>query len=190
MKKKYFRIFIFLLGILLVLAAFVVYSISVSRAEKKAHPIEHSELIERYGAENEVPVELIYAVIKTESGFREDAVSSAGAVGLMQIMPDTFDWLSRIMGEEEPPDNFHDPESNIRYGVYYLGYLYRRFGSWDTALAGYNAGHNGVSRWLEDPLYSDDGINLKHIPINETRNYIQKVNTAKAVYSRLLEDSP
>jgi soluble lytic murein transglycosylase len=66
--------------------------------------------------------------------------------------------------------------------VYYLSYLYKRFGNWDTALAGYNAGHGRVSDWLTDTRYSDDGITLKAIPYPETEQYVKKINKVKLIY--------
>ncbi|MBP5155166.1 MAG: lytic transglycosylase domain-containing protein [Clostridia bacterium] len=161
--------------------------LAVGAIQKSRYPCEFSEFVEKYCAEYDVPKSLVYAVIRTESGFNKDAVSRAGAKGLMQLTPDTFSWLSRIMEIEERPELITDPETNIRYGVYYLGYLYRRYGSasWETALAGYNAGHNRVANWLEDERYTDDGKTLKSIPIEETANYIPKVIKAMEKYESL-----
>ncbi|MBO4277505.1 MAG: lytic transglycosylase domain-containing protein [Clostridia bacterium] len=163
---------------------------AVGAIKKSRYPREYSEYVEKYCAEYEVPQSLVYAVIRTESGFNKDAVSRAGAYGLMQVTPDTFSWLSRIMDVEERQELILDPETNIRYGVYYLRYLYERYGSesWETAAAGYNAGHNRVSGWLEDTAYSDDGKTLKYIPIEETSEYVIKVFKAKARYEEIYPD--
>ena len=83
----------------------------------------------------------------------------------------------------------YDPETNIKYGTYYLSRLYNRFGDWDTALAAYNGGEGNVSEWLKDKKYSDDGIKLKtdKIPdeFSETKNYVKKVNKALKKYKEL-----
>ncbi|MBR2021875.1 MAG: lytic transglycosylase domain-containing protein [Clostridia bacterium] len=153
--------------------------------EKKNHPLEHLETVEKYADEHSVPKELILAVIKTESKFKSDAVSSAGAVGLMQITPETFMWLCQKNSDtENDPNLLYTPEINIQYGVYYLDMLYSEFGSWESALAAYNAGPSRVREWLKNDEYASDGI-LTHIPYKETREYVQKVMTAKNKYTEL-----
>lgn len=115
---------------------------------------------------------MILAVISTESDFKPDALSSVGAIGLMQLMPDTFAFLrDERLKEDIPDDAIWQRDVNIRYGTYYLSYLFDRFGSWHTALAAYNAGEGRVADWLKDPLLSD-GITLFRIPFEETENYV------------------
>ena len=154
---------------------------------EKTHPVTYEEIVELYSEEYDVPKNLIFSVIKVESGFNPNAHSSAGAVGLMQMMPSTFEWLT---GEEHLGENLSslcltDPEVNIRYGTYYLRYLYLKFGNWDTSLAAYNGGEGNVTQWLENPEYSDGQGNLTYIPFEETRNYVKKVNDAIATYEKL-----
>ena len=115
---------------------------------------------------------MILAVISTESDFKPDALSPVGAIGLMQLMPDTFAFLrDERLKEDIPDDAIWQRDVNIRYGTYYLSYLFDRFGSWHTALAAYNAGEGRVTDWLADPLLSD-GITLFRIPFEETENYV------------------
>ena len=153
--------------------------------EKKNHPTEYIEIVEKYADTYSVPKELIFAVIRTESKFRSDAVSSAGAVGLMQITPETFQWLcTKNSDENNNPNLLYTPEINIMYGVYYLDMLYSEFGSWETALAAYNAGPSRVREWLKNPEYSENGT-LTSIPYKETREYIEKVLKAKNKYTKL-----
>ena len=93
-----------------------------------------------------IPGAMVLAVIKTESNFDPNALSHAGAVGLMQLLPETFRYLQQEHFKENLPDNaLLDPEVNIRYGCYYLAYLYHRFPCWETTLAAYNAGVCGTS---------------------------------------------
>lgn len=153
--------------------------------EKRAHPLGYSEIVEKYSKEYNVPKEMVYGVIKAESSFRSDAVSVAGAVGLMQITEATFDWISAKLGEKVSKGLLYDPDTNIRYGTYYLNYLYNEFGSWDIALAAYNAGPGRVkNNWLGNPEYIKDN-EIVYIPIEETRTYIQRVNKNKETYKRL-----
>lgn len=180
-RKKLLSIIIPL--VLIVLFAFAAI-IAVSELEKQFYPREYKDYVEQYADEYDVPPELVYAVIQTESNFEVNARSGAGAQGLMQLMPETLEWISRnLLKEPEPTGDILDPETNIKYGTYYLHYLKERFGNWETAVAAYNAGHNRVESWLSDSRYSDDGETLKHIPITETRNYVEKVFASRDEYA-------
>lgn len=168
------------------------FDIAMMFVEKRIYPIpeEYVPYVEKYAEEYGVPVNLIYAVIKTESGFDSSAVSRKGAIGLMQIMPTTFKWLTDdIVREYLGSGMLYDPETNIKYGTYYLSRLYNKFGDWDTALAAYNGGEGNVSEWLSNKKYSDDGVKLNtdKIPdeFSETRNYVKKVNKALKKYNEL-----
>lgn len=150
-------------------------------------PKEYQSYISLCAKEYGVPENLIYAVIRTESGFDSSAVSRAGAVGLMQMTPDTFLWLTNDkLGDRYSEGMLYDPQTNIKYGVYYLSILYSKYGSWDTALAAYNAGLGKVDTWLADSKYNpNDDMLLDSIPYRETRNYVKKVNRAKNMYDKL-----
>ncbi len=118
---------------------------------------------------------LVYAVMKAESGFDEKAQSRAGAVGLMQIMPATAEFVCRENGVEFLPEKLTDGEYNVRLGCLYLRYLLRRFPREETALAAYNAGEGTVREWLKNERYSTDGERLESIPYPETEQYVKKV---------------
>ncbi len=180
MKKKSILIWILSLVVLAVLA-FVL----VGEIQKYFYPREYSESVARYSFEFDVPEPLIYAVIRTESNFNPNAESSAGACGLMQIMPDTFDWLADRLDETPNDGQVFDPDTNIRYGVSYLRFLYDRFGSWETAVAAYNAGHGRVGDWLLDARFSIDGKSLSDIPLLETKNYVNQVAESRDIYENL-----
>ena len=153
--------------------------------ERNAYPKEYEEYVEKYASQYGVPESIVYAVIKTESGYDSGAVSEAGAVGLMQMMPDTFNWLTTLTKENLDKGLLYDPETNIKYGTYYLSYLYLKYGSWDTVYAAYNAGEGNVDDWLGDALDADGAKKLGDGPFKETENYIKKVNKAAEIYDRL-----
>ena len=115
--------------------------------------------------------------------------SSVGALGLMQMMPDTFSWLTNDrLGDRFSVGMLYDPETNIKYGVYYLSWLYDRYADWDITLAAYNAGPENVDKWLEDPTVSDlETGKLINIPFKETREYVKKVNKALGKYESLYD---
>lgn len=152
---------------------------------KKSHPLSYIETVEKCSEEYSVPKELILAVIKTESKFKSDAVSAKGAIGLMQMTPDTFVWLCEKNSDvSNDPKFLYTPDVSIRYGTYYLDILYSEFGSWETVLAAYNAGPANVRKWLDNPEYSN-GDTLFHIPYKETREYVEKVMAVKKKYAEL-----
>ena len=121
-----------------------------------------------------VPTAMILAVIRAESDFDSNAVSRAGAVGYMQLMPDTFAYLRDECGDALPDDAVYTPAVNIRYGTCYLARLYGAFGDWPTALAAYNAGEGRVCEWLKDPSLTENG-RLFRIPYRETETYVARV---------------
>lgn len=176
----------------IVAAAFIIGFIcdrAYTAGQKRTYPRMYNELVEKYSAEYGVPEQILYATIKTESNFRSDAVSRAGAVGLMQLMPDTFDWISDdLLGEHLDNANAYDPDTNIRYGTFMLSWLYRSYGDWELVFAAYNAGAGNVNKWLADDEYSRDG-RLTYIPFDETRAYVKRQKENIAVYEKLYYDN-
>lgn len=154
--------------------------------ERQTHPRKYAEYVVVYAEAYGVPEDVIYAVIRTESHFDSAAVSRAGAVGLMQLMPETFLWLTNdMLGEHLSEAVLYDPETNIRYGTYLLSRLYTRYGDWETAAAAYNAGSGTVDEWLKDPSYTDQYGFLNRIPYKETASYVKKFSAARKTYQRL-----
>lgn len=155
---------------------------------ERTHPLPYHELVTKYATEYAVPEEVVYAVMSVESGFKSDALSAKGAIGLMQLTPDTFYWLCSKSGDENTnPELLYNPETNIRYGTYFLNLLYTEFGVWDTVFAAYNAGRTRVNEWLADPAYNVNG-KLTNIPYPETAAYVQKVGKSMVVYRKLYKD--
>lgn len=155
------------------------------RIDRSNYPCEYSEYVKKYSAEYGVPEYIIYSVIKVESGFDSSAESSAGAVGLMQLMPDTFKYIAAELKEDYKAELIYGPETNIRYGTYYLSKLYLKYQKWDTVFAAYNGGEANVDGWLKNNDYSEDGETLKSIPFAETDKYVAKINRAAETYMRL-----
>lgn len=158
----------------------------ITASEKKSYPLTYQGYVEAAAGQYRVPEALIFAVMRTESGFDTGAVSPAGAVGLMQLMPDTFRWLTDEMLFDHFEDGMmYDPETNIRYGTYLLARYYERYGTWDLALAAFNAGPGRLDEWLTDSRYADGAGGLRRIPFAETRRYLKKVNRTAGTYRRL-----
>lgn len=152
------------------------------------YPMRYGEYVEEYSKKYNLKSELIYAVIKTESGFKESAVSSKEAIGLMQIMESTADWIISKSDIEAERGEYSEPDINIEMGCWYLRYLLDYFDNEETALASYNAGMGNVGKWLKDKNYSKDGIRLEKIPFKETREYVEKVKMTEKIYKLLYFD--
>ena len=135
--------------------------------------------------ESGLDANLVYAVMKAESGFQEDAKSRAGAVGLMQILPSTAQFVCKINGLPFDIEKLIDGEYNVKIGCLYLVYLLERFPVTETALCAYNAGEGTVSQWLADSTYSTDGLTLNEIPYRETRAYVKKIMKFRKIYEFL-----
>ena len=174
------------LAVTAVLASTHFYKKTENNLEKSAYPLEYTDLVNKAAKDYNLQPALIYGVIHTESRFNPDAGSSVGAVGLMQIMPETFDWLQEKRGEagKYTTEDLYTPSVNIDYGSYLLRYFLDYYGNEKCAVAAYNAGFE-VSNWLEDPNCSPDGMTLDVIPYPETSEYVVKVENAKQKYIEL-----
>lgn len=173
--------FIRVLSVFLIL--FVTLWAALYSALRAAYPIKYRAAIEKYSAEYNVDGKLMLSIMKNESGFSKNAVSRKNAVGLMQITPETAQWIA----EKTDAGEFllSDPETNIMFSCWYMDYLCGRFSSVKTAVAAYNAGEGNVKRWLQDGRYSHDGVELSKIPYGETSKYVSDVMSAYNIYNKL-----
>lgn len=155
-------------------------------------PLSYSEFVNRYAGKNGLDPGWIFALIRQESRFMADVKSSAGALGVMQIMPDTGRRIATLLGEPFPnPSLLLSPENNIRFGTCYLRMRLKDLQNNPIlATAAYNAGPRMVRKWLpvEGSIPADIWVEI--IPFFETRNYIEKVFTNKAVYRQRLGLTP
>lgn len=146
-------------------------------------PLRFVDEIKQYSAEYGQDPYLVSAVICTESGFDDTAVSRRGAVGLMQIMPDTGAWAAEKIGIADfSQEMLNRPDVNIRIGCWYLSYLDNMFGGdWDKVIAAYNAGPGNVTEWAGDGKLTD-------IPFGETKNYLIKIKRNLEIYKGLYNE--
>ena len=152
------------------------------------YPYDYRSYIETSAAQQRADPFLVAAVIKHESKFQPTARSDGGAVGLMQLMPQTAAWIAGQLGEPFTEDYLYDPALNIRYGVWYLAELEREFGGNDIlALAAYNAGRGNVRDWMERSHWTDQ-FEIDAIPYPETRLYVRRVLEDREQYKRLYDE--
>ena len=186
-KKIYISCFIIISSIIII--AVIIFGRYIYESiEKNRYPIKYAEEVDDAYNEFMVSKALIYSVIKAESNFDANAVSRAGAKGLMQLMPDTYSWLAKKLGDDGDTDLICDVKTNVRYGVYYLSTLIKKYENTDTALCAYNAGPGRVDSWLSDTRYSEDKKTLTVIPFEETKGYVKKVNGYIEKYKKIYEE--
>ena len=152
----------------------------------KNYPLLYRDLIERYAAEYNLAPAFVAAVIKNESSFQPVVESEVGARGLMQLMPDTAEWIARKLGVKGYAfERMKDPGSNIQFGCWYLNYLSKLFlGDPVCVSAAYHAGQGQVKVWLSDPQLSEDGYTmpLENLPEGRTKIYVGRVTRDYGIY--------
>ena len=188
MQVKTKRAVVFISIVALALIAGILIGIGWDLYERLVMPDKYRAIVSKYSALYDIPEEIIFSVIQVESNFQISAKSHAGAMGLMQIIPSTFEWLTSKahLNENLLTVALYDPEVNIRYGTYYLSYLAKKFDyDWTVVSAAYNAGEGRVLAWLESGEYTDDNGDLIKIPIKETKAYVKKINDAIDTYTKL-----
>lgn len=143
------------------------------------YPLEYGETIRAASAEHDIEPALVAAVIRTESGFEPGVESSQGAFGLMQVRPETARFIAERSGIQ---GDYRNPETNIRLGTWYLGYLRDRYeGDGRLVLAAYNSGEGQVDEWASEGVFEGG----HEIPFEETREYVENVFEARDVYAEL-----
>lgn len=180
----------FLKRTLAIVAAFSILILGADKlinyTAKLLYPTDYSKEVQKYCNEYNVEESLVFAVIKCESNFKADAKSSAGARGLMQLTPETFNWVCKNIYDFKVEESLiTDTATNIKCGVWLLSYLQKELSGEAQVIAAYNAGVNKVKEWLLDPKYSTDGITLSSVPYKETENHIKKVLKVKEIYQNL-----
>lgn len=157
---------------------------------KLMYPIKYSHIVEKRSKEFGIDKYLVYSVMRTESKFKEDAVSDAGAKGLMQLMDETAKECNEKGGfGYNIPDEILDPEVNITLGCYYLKRLIDNYyGDISLAITAYNGGTGNVGKWLKDSNLSDGDGGLLDIPFEETKGYVDKVIFSYGKYKEIYKE--
>lgn len=144
--------------------------------ERLRYPLRYSEYVRVHARRHSLDPALLAAVIYQESKFKADARSSSGAIGLMQLLPDTAKGIAlHTGGSQFRVRDLYDPEINVRYGAWYLRHLLTKYGDEQEALAAYNAGQDNVDKWRQAG---------EPIQFAETRAYVNRVEQLKGIYRR------
>jgi soluble lytic murein transglycosylase len=170
LRKKY-------VWMLLLLIIVAVSFYKTTWVGKMMYPIHYKQEIEVNAAKFGIDPLLIAAIIRVESNYKSGLVSKKGAVGLMQIMPDTAEWIIKMDGFSSLTlQSLHEPGPNIVIGVKYVDLLNHQFNNnLAKVLAAYNAGPGNVSKWLDSGLWNGDLDSIDQINFWETRKYVDKV---------------
>ena len=142
--------------------------------QRVRYPLKYEQIVRGHARNYQLDPALLAAVIYQESKFRSDEESSSGAIGLMQLQPETAKGIAiRTGGSRFQTSDLYDPEINVRYGSWYLRHLLDKYDDEKTALAAYNAGQRNVDEWRAQG---------KEIQFSETREYVDRVEHLKGVY--------
>ena len=180
-----------------IIAAILVLSIGFGFAfdgvataiEKKQYPLSprYTEDIQTVAAEYGIPEVVIWATVRTASGFVAGLEGEDGSIGLMQLTPEEFAMIQTdILGKtSEDAGLLYDPQKNLQCGAAYLSYLYERYGVWETVFAAFDAGTSAVDAWLANPEYVTELGTLKNIPNKNTARFVRDVEKARELYTKL-----
>jgi soluble lytic murein transglycosylase len=176
-------------GVALVGAVVVALLLALPLAKRAVNslglPLQYSSFIRHQAAAKHLDPALVAAVIYAETKF-DPRTSPAGAVGLMQLMPETATFLAKRSGATTfTTGDLSTPEVNIAYGSYYLRYLLNVYhGDTVLALAAYNGGETNVDSWIRSAHADGQRFRVVDIPFPETRAYVQRVLTARGQYRK------
>lgn len=188
-KRKQWRLYrLIIIGILLFALLFSTASGYAKKLiDRSFYPREYRAHVEQYANLYGVEPNLIYAIIKAESKFKPKSVSSVGAMGLMQVMPETFkEDICEKIGLTDDEKQLFNPETNIKAGVWYFARWYAHYGTSEEALAAYNAGVGNVNHWLKEGYLDEDGfLDVEQIPFEETKNYVKEILVYKQRYDEI-----
>lgn len=177
-----------LLSIILIIFI-IIFGINYNKIKnmtlKKIYKIEYSEYVEKYSEEYQVDKYLIYAIIKAESNFSEEAISSKGAKGLMQLMQTTAEEIASKINIEVTEENILNPDININLGTKYISILIQKYGNIGLSLSAYNAGSGNVDKWIANGTLKNDGSDIENVPYTETNNYVRKILRDYEIYKQL-----
>lgn len=178
-----------LLVIIIILIVFVFLGFFRDKILKIIYPITYKEIVVVYAKEYNVEENLVFAVIKAESNFDENAVSHREAIGLMQIMEETAKDVAQKYNIEIDYNNakqeISNVQNNINIGTKYLSVLLERYQNKEVALAAYNAGIGNVDNWIEKGIIKSDGSDIENVPYKETNNYVRKILRNYKIYQEL-----
>lgn len=177
--------FILLIGFIAALVFFL-FGYMPYWFKSETYLTEYSEIVDKWSEVYNIDRNFVFAVIRTESNFNPQAVSDAGAIGLMQIIEDSFDWVSKKTNHADLVfDDMFTPEYSIEYGCFMLGYLYEKYGSYELVAAAYHSGMGEVDSWIASGCVDTEAVDVADFLGSNTRHYVRKIMNAYNKYSEI-----
>jgi soluble lytic murein transglycosylase len=177
--------------LLVVLLGFIVMLFFNTQWLALFYPIHYKDDIRRHAQNNQLDPFMVAAIIRVETNYKPSKQSKKGALGVMQIMPDTAQWVleqAKLPNVSMDRVN-HEAGTNIEIGTWYLRSLYNQFdGNMIAVIAAYNAGPTRVKNWLKSGTWDGTMETAKDIPLGETRHYVQRVVHYYQQYTSIYSD--
>ena len=178
-------ILVFLAIIILMFTIYKALNIE-ERILKYLYPIKFEEEVYKYSEELDIDPMLTFAIIKTESNFKEQVVSRSGAIGIMQLMESTAKEQAKKLDIKYSKEILYDAEINLKIGLNYFNTLLDYYNqNYILAFAAYNAGLGNVQKWISEGTIKPDGSDIENIPFKETNMYVRKIIKNYEIYKKL-----
>ncbi len=189
MKLTAWRVAAFLLLIAVSIGFGFGFDAAATALEKQRYPRPErlSASVSAVAAEYGLPEDILWATLSCGSNFTGDAVSSDGRIGLMQLTPEQFAFISEeLLGKSDSDAGLlYDPQTNLRCGAAWLSYLYEHYGVWRTVFAAYRTDTATVDAWLADADLTDEAGRLTEIPDKTTASYVTSMEKTLSMYRKL-----
>jgi soluble lytic murein transglycosylase len=162
---------------LLLICFLIILFMNSSFIGRKMYPIYYQKEIKQSAENHNIDPFLIAAMIRVETNYKYHLESKKGAIGIMQLMPDTASWIVEAANfEPQTPEDLLKVDVNINLGAWYMKWLTKHYnGNIVYAVAAYNAGQGNVNKWKENGVWDGTEANIDQIPFGETRHYVQRV---------------
>lgn len=183
------RLGIFALILVVSILFGILFDVAMTAREKKKYPIDarYAESVTAASKESGVPEAVLWAVCREESAFSSGLKSEDGKIGLMQISPEVFTFVStKLLETSFETGMLYDPATNLRVGAAYLSYLYERYGVWSIVFTAYLAGSEQVDAWLSDETYVTKTGELRRLP-SQISSHVKRLDKALSLYQKLYD---
>ncbi len=187
MRKSLINSLIIIIIIALSVGCGFLYDHIADSYQRNKYPREYNDTVSELSLEYRVPTWAIYTTVKIRSDFDASLKSENGGIGLFCLTNEQYMEIGNALDLAVDPGLLYEPETNLRFGAYWLGELYAKYGNWDCVWAVLHIGEKTVDGWLWNANYSNSDGTLKNIPNEETAEYIKNANKIAKIYRELYE---
>ena len=187
MRKTLINSLIIILIIALSIGCGFLYDRLADSYQRNKYPREYNDTVSALSLEYRVPTWAIYTAIKMRSDFDSALKTDDGGIGLFSLTKEQYAEIGSALGLAVDAGLLYEPETNLRFGTYWLSILYEKYGNWDCVWAATYIGETTVDKWLRNGNYTNTDGTLKNIPGVETVEYIENANNIADTYRKLYE---